>query len=75
MTDPAPRPGTNRPRRGPGWLRFLAVLFTAAAAASLLLVAIDVIVGRPAAGDLFISGLNALAAVVLWRVGLKRAGA
>jgi hypothetical protein len=43
------------------------VLFTVAATASLVLVAIDVFIGRPAAGDLFIAGLNALAAVVLWR--------
>ncbi|MGO4591003.1 hypothetical protein [Paenarthrobacter sp. 2TAF44] len=75
MTDPAPRPGTGRAHRGLRWFRFLAVLFSVAAAASLVLVAIDVFIGRPAAGDLFIAGLNALAAVVLWRVVVKQVGA
>lgn len=71
MTDPASRPGPGRAHRGLRWFRFLAVLFTVAAAASLVLVAIDLFIGRPAAGDLFIAGLNALAAVVLWRFVVK----
>jgi hypothetical protein len=75
MTDPVPRPGPGRARRGLRWFRFLAVLFAVAAAASLVLVAIDVFIGRPAAGDLFIAGLNALAAVVLWRFVVKHVDA
>ncbi|SKB72369.1 hypothetical protein SAMN05660916_02319 [Arthrobacter sp. 31Cvi3.1E] len=74
MTDPASLPGTDRAHRGLRWFRFLAVLFTIAAAASLVLVAIDLFIGRPAAGDLFITGLNALAAAVLWRELAKQAG-
>lgn len=61
MSDPAPRPG--RPSRA---LRILAVVFTVAAVGSLALVAVDLIVGRPAAGDVFIAVLNSVVAVVLW---------
>lgn len=74
MIDPAPQPGTGRSHRGLRWFRFLAMVFTVAAAASLVLAAIDLFIGRPAAGDLFITGLNALAAVVLWRESAKQAG-
>jgi hypothetical protein len=45
----------------------LAVVFTVAAVGSVALVAVDLIVGRPAAGDLFIAFLNSLAAVGLWQ--------
>jgi hypothetical protein len=62
MSDPAPRPG--RPARVQ---RILAVVFTVAAAGSLALVAVDLMIGRPAAGDVFIAVLNSLVAVVLWR--------
>lgn len=58
----------TRNDRGRAILRVLVVVFTAAAVASLILVAIDVAVGRPAAGDVFIASLNCLAAGVLWRV-------
>lgn len=61
------RPG--RPSRG---LRLLAVVFTAAAVGSLLLVAVDLAVGRAAAGDGFIALLNSLAAVVFWRWSAER---
>lgn len=71
MTDPASRPGPGRAHRGLRWFCFLAALFTVATAASLVLVAVDLFIGRPAAGDLFIVGLNALAAVVLWRFVAK----
>jgi len=42
------------------------VVFTVAALGSVLLVVVDLLVGRPAAGDLFIVLLNGLAAVILW---------
>ena len=62
MTDPAPRPG-----RPYGVLRILAVVFTVAAVGSLVLVAVDLTIGRPASGDVFIAFLNGVAAVMLWR--------
>lgn len=73
MTEPAPR--DNRPGlagRGAGLdsprvLRVLAVVFTLAAAGALALVVLDHFIARPAAGDVFITVLNALAAFVLWR--------
>lgn len=46
------------------WLWF----FTVAAIGAVVLVAVDLIVGRPAAGDLFIALLNSLTAVGLWRI-------
>lgn len=73
MSDLAPRPGRpDRVRHGSGWLSsrvlwILAVVFTVAAAGSLVLVAVDLVIGRPAAGDVFIAFLNGVAAVVLWR--------
>jgi hypothetical protein len=45
----------------------LAVVFTAAAAGCLVLVVLDLWVGRPAAGDLYLAGLNAGIAAVFWR--------
>lgn len=64
-------PGRVRPF---GWFRFGAALFTVAAAALLLVVGVDLFIGRPAGGDLFSAGLNALAAVVLWRLVAKQTG-
>jgi len=75
MSDPAPHLGRgNEARRASAWKsrrfrRVPVVVFTVAAVASVLLVAVDLVVGRPAAGDLFVAFLNALAAVVLWRLG------
>lgn len=48
-------------------LRILAVVFTVSAAGSLVLVAVDLAIGRPASGDVFIAFLNSVAAVMLWR--------
>jgi len=48
-------------------LRVLAVVFAVAAAGSLVLVAVDLVIGRPASGDVFIAFLNSVAAVMLWR--------
>ncbi|KRE64408.1 hypothetical protein [Arthrobacter sp. Soil761] len=62
MIDPAPRPG--RPH---GVLLILAVVFSVAAVGSLVLVAVDLAIGRPASGDVFIAFLNSVAAVMLWR--------
>ena len=73
MSDPAPHPGrgSEAPRdsawQSPLVRRVLAVVFTVAAIGSVVLVAVDLIVGRPAAGDLFIAFLNSLAAVWLCR--------
>jgi hypothetical protein len=73
MRDPAPHPGHgSEARRGNAWesplaRRVLAVVFTVAAVGSVVLVAVDLIVGRPAAGDLFIALLNGPTAVGLRR--------
>lgn len=77
MTEPAPR--DNRPGLAghgagldsPRVLRVLAVVFTLAAAGALALVVLDLVIARPAAGDVFIAVLNALAAFVLWRRALE----
>lgn len=66
MSEPAPLGRGDRGHQGRRWLRLLAVLFTAATGVSLMLVAVDLLIGRPAAGDLFIMFLNALTAAVLW---------
>ena len=74
MSDPAPysgrgsEDGRGSAMKSPRALRVLALVFTAAAVGSVVLVAVDLVVGRPAAGDLFIAFLNSLAAVVLWRL-------
>ena len=60
----SPMATPSRPNRV---LRLLAGAFTVAAVGSVVLVAVDMVVGRPAAGDVFITVLNALAAFVLWR--------
>ena len=81
MTEPAPRDGgPDRAGRGAGLdsprvLRVLAVVFTVAAAGALALVVLDLVIGRPAAGDVFIAILNALAAFVLWRRVLEQSRA
>ena len=80
MTNPAPRdarPGRAGHGAGldsPRVLRVLAVVFTVAAAGALALVVLDLVIGRPAAGDVFISVLNTLAAFVLWRRVSERSG-
>lgn len=74
-------PHDGRPHRaehGTGWesprtWRVLTVVFTVAAAGSLVLVIADLLVGRPAAGDVFIAALNSLTAVVLSRRRLTQA--
>ena len=73
MSDQPPR--SSRPHRlrhgagmeSPRILRFLAVVFTVAAAGSLVLVVLDLVIDRPSAGDVFITVLNGLAAFLLWR--------
>jgi hypothetical protein len=43
------------------------VVFVLAAAGSVALVVVDLVVGRFAAGDVFIAVLNSLVAAILWR--------
>ncbi|VXC19395.1 conserved hypothetical protein [Arthrobacter sp. 9AX] len=62
MSDPAARAG--RPQVA---LWILVVVFVLAAAGSLAVVALDLLVGRPAGGDVFIAVLNSVVAAVLWR--------
>jgi hypothetical protein len=62
MISPAPRRG--RPK---GVLLILAAVFSVAAVGSLLLVAVNLAIGRPTSGDVFIAFLNTMAAVMLWR--------
>ncbi|MET4592720.1 hypothetical protein [Arthrobacter sp. 754] len=81
MTEPVPR--DSRPVRAgrgagldsPRVLRVLAVVFTVAAAGALALVVLDLVIARPAAGDVFITALNALAAFLLWRRVLEQSRA
>ncbi|MFJ6270435.1 hypothetical protein [Pseudarthrobacter oxydans] len=54
--------------------RFLAVVFTIAAIGSVVLVAVDLIIARPFAGDLFIALLNSLAALALRRLPRSETG-
>jgi hypothetical protein len=42
-------------------------VFTVATTGSLVLVALDLVIGRPAAGDVFITFLNSVVVFVLWR--------
>jgi hypothetical protein len=79
MDDLAPTDGGARARagHGTGWdsarvYRLLAVVFTIAAGGTLALVVVDFVIARPAAGDLFISALNSLAATILWRLASPR---
>jgi hypothetical protein len=69
MSDPAPP--SDDPGGGgavsPLVRRILTVVFSVAALGSLVLVAVDLAVGRPAAGDVLIAVLNSLAAAVFWR--------
>ena len=58
-------------RPGGAWfspkvLLVLAVIFSAAAAGCIVLVAVDVAIGRPVAGDAFVAGLNGCMAAVFW---------
>jgi hypothetical protein len=81
MTEPSrrdDRPGLAGRGAGldsPRVLRVLAVVFTVAAAGALALVVLDLFIARPAAGDVFITALNALAAFLLWRRVLKQSRA
>jgi len=47
------------------------VVFTVAALGSVVLVVVDLVISRPAAGDLFIVFLNGLVAVILWRLARR----
>jgi hypothetical protein len=47
-------------------VKVLAVVFSVAAGASVVLVAVDLIVGRPAAGDIYIAVLNSAVAAACW---------
>lgn len=47
-------------------LLVLTVFFSAVVLGSLVLAGIDLAIGRPAAGDLFIAGLNGAMATVFW---------
>jgi len=51
------------------------VVFTVAAAGALALVVVDLVIARPAAGDVFTTALNALAAFLLWRRVLEQSRA
>jgi hypothetical protein len=51
----------------PRSLLIVAVIFSFATLGALVLVVVDLAVGRPVAGDLFIAGLNGAAAVVFWK--------
>ncbi|PVZ55197.1 hypothetical protein C9424_14135 [Arthrobacter sp. H-02-3] len=48
-------------------LPVLAVVFSAAALGSVVLAVVDLAVGRAAAGDGFIAGLNGAMAALFWR--------
>jgi len=77
MSDPAPHPGqSSETRRASAWTsaricQVLAVVFTVAALGSVVLVVVDLVISRPAAGDLFIVFLNGLVAVILWRLARR----
>ncbi|WP_181405883.1 hypothetical protein [Pseudarthrobacter phenanthrenivorans] len=47
-------------------MKILTVVFSVAAVASGVLVAVDLIVGRPAAGDIYIAVLNGVVAAACW---------
>lgn len=47
-------------------LLILAVVFSTVAVGSLVLVGVDLAIGGPAVGDVFIAGLNAVMAAVFW---------
>jgi hypothetical protein len=53
-------------------LKFLVVVFTLAAADSLVLVATDLVIARPPEGDAFVALLNSLTALMLWRWKSRR---
>lgn len=72
------RPGRTRHGSGRDSLRVyrvLAVVFTVTAGGALALAILDLFIGRPAAGDLFVLTLNTLAATVLWRYAQGRSRA
>lgn len=60
----------DRPRQR--WPLVVAVFFSVAVLGMLVLVAVDLAVGRPLAGDLFVAGLNGVVAAALWVWRAKR---
>lgn len=50
----------------PKLLLVLAVIFSTATVGSLALVAVDLVIGRPAAGDVYVADLNGAMAAVFW---------
>ena len=58
-------------RRQERWLLVLAVVFTVSFLGMLVLVAVDLAVGRPLAGDLFVAGLNGAVAAALWALRVR----
>jgi len=53
-------------------LLVLAVVFSAVALGSLLVVGVDLAIGRAPAGDVFIAGLNGAMAAVFWMWRARR---
>jgi hypothetical protein len=73
MGDPAEQPHRRPNAGGPGIglgssrvQRILGLIFGAAAAGCWILVAVDLVIGRPAVGDVFIAVLNSAAAAAFW---------
>jgi hypothetical protein len=50
----------------PKVLLVLAMVFSAVTLGCFVLVAVDLTVGRPVSGDLYVAGLNGVLAVVFW---------
>jgi hypothetical protein len=59
-------PDYHRQRMPPKVLLVLADVFSATALGCLVLIGMDLSIGRPVSGDLFIGGLNAILADVFW---------
>ncbi|WP_344363291.1 hypothetical protein [Arthrobacter humicola] len=71
MSDAEPAPAAARAQARAAVLTrrvllVLAVVFSAVAACSLMLIGVDLAVGRAAGGDVFIAGLNGAMATVFW---------
>jgi hypothetical protein len=47
-------------------MKIVAVVFSIAAGTSVVLVPVDLIIGRPAAGDIYIAVLNSAVAAACW---------
>jgi hypothetical protein len=73
--DPAARGGSGAVL-APGVLLVLAGVFSAVTVGCLVLVAVDLMVGRPVSGDLYVAGLNGVLAAIfwVWRVRARRRG-